>query len=124
MAGRGALAEYVDDLQAGGRLTFTRDEAMDALGVSMDALKQAALRLAKRGRLVSPRRGFYVIVPLEYRAEGAPPLDRWLPELLRFHGAQLLAREEIDGEVVLSVDRRLRSMSVGGMTVRFVARAR
>ena len=124
MAGRGALAEYVDDLQAGGRLTFTRDEAMDALGVSMDALKQAALRLAKRGRLVSPRRGFYVIVPLEYRAEGAPPLDRWLPELLRFHGAQLLAREEIDGEVVLTVDRRLRSMSVGGMTVRFVARAR
>ncbi|MDP2317165.1 MAG: hypothetical protein Q8P41_30030 [Pseudomonadota bacterium] len=123
MAARGALAEYVDDLQAGGRLTFTRDEAMDALGVSMDALKQAALRLAKRGRLVSPRRGFYVIVPLEYRAEGVPPLDRWLPELLRFHGAQLLAREELDGEVVLTVDRRLRPMQLGATRLRFVSRA-
>lgn len=96
---------------------------MDALGVSMDALKQAALRLAKRGRLVSPRRGFYVIIPLEYRAEGGPPLGRWLPELLRFHGAQLLAREEIDGEVVLTVDRRLRPMQLGATRLRFGSRA-
>lgn len=118
------LADFVDDLQAGGRLTFTRDEAMSALGVSAGGLKQAALRLAKRGRLVSPRRGFYVIVPLEHRAAGAPPLDRWLPELLRFHGAQLLGREEVDGDVVVTVDRRLRTLSVGGTTIRFVPRAR
>lgn len=112
----------MDDLQAGGRLTFTRDEAMEALGVSMDALKQSALRLSKRSRLVSPRRGFYVIVPLEHRAAGAPPLDRWLPELLRFHGARLLAREEINGEVVLTVDRRLRPVQIGGTALRFACR--
>jgi hypothetical protein len=118
------LADFVDDLQAGGRLTFTRDEAMSALGVSAGGLKQAALRLAKRGRLVSPRRGFYVIVPLEYRAEGVPPLDRWLPELLRFHGARQLGVDEDGGTVLVRVDRRLRPLLVGGIAIRFVARRR
>lgn len=70
MIRRGALADFADDLQAGGRLTFTREEALAARGVTMPALKQAALRLAKRRRVVSPRRGFYVIVPLEHRGEG------------------------------------------------------
>ncbi|MES2642004.1 MAG: hypothetical protein V4850_21140 [Myxococcota bacterium] len=119
MAGRGALAEYVDDLQAGGRLTFTRDEAMDALGVSMDALKQAALRLAKRGRLVSPRRGFYVIVPLEHRAAGAPPLSAWLPALARFHGVRLGETVEEGGNVVVTVDRALRPTRCGPYRLRF-----
>ncbi len=119
VAQRGALAEFVDDLQVAGRLTFTRDEAMVALGVSMSALKQAALRLVKRGRLVSPRRGFYVIVPLEHRAAGAPPLDTWLPAMLQFQGARELGREVGGGEVVVTVDRRLRAVSVGGVSVDF-----
>lgn len=119
MVRRGALSDFVDDLQVQGRLTFTREEAMAALGVSQDALKLAAWRLAKRGRLVSPRRGFYVIVPLEYRKDGAPPVDRWLPDLLRFHGAKELGREVVDGVVVVTVDRRLREVEVAGMVVRF-----
>ncbi len=74
MTSRGALAADVDDLQASGRLTFTREEAMLALGVSSNALKQSVLRLAARRRVVSVRRGFYVIVPLEHREVGIPPL--------------------------------------------------
>lgn len=88
MTYRGALADFVDDLQVAGRLTFTREEALAALGVSPGALKQAALRLSKHGRLVAPRRGFYVIVPLEHRAAGVPPLTSWLSDFLRFHGAR------------------------------------
>lgn len=116
---RGALADFVDDLQAGGRLTFTRDEAMANLGVSMPALKQAALRLAKRRRLISPRRGFYIIVPLEHRDAGAPPIDSWLPEMLRFQGARELAREVRGCDVVVSVDRFQRSVQVGGHRITF-----
>ncbi|GDX83355.1 hypothetical protein LBMAG42_51660 [Deltaproteobacteria bacterium] len=119
MVHRGALSDFIDDLQAAGRLTFTREDAMTALGVTAGALKQAALRLAKRRRLVSPRRGFFIIVPLEYREAGAPPVDRWLPELLRFHGARELEREVEGGEVVVTVDRFLRAMSVGQHRVRF-----
>ena len=109
----------MDDLQAGGRLTFTREEALSALGVSMPALKQAALRLAKRRRLVSPRRGFYVIVPLEHRDEGAPPITAWLPEMLRYQGAREIGREWDGGEIVVTVDRFQRAVVVGRNRVRF-----
>ncbi len=122
MVRRGALADFVDDLQAGGRLTFTRDEAMAALGVTMPALKQAALRLAKRRRLVSPRRGFYVIVPLEHRDEGAPPIDTWLADMLRYQGARLMAREWDGGEIVVTVDQFQRPVEVGGNRFRFRVR--
>jgi hypothetical protein len=119
MARRGALSDYVDSLQADGRLTFTRDEAMAALEVTMEALKLAALRLAKRGRLVSPRRGFYVIVPLEHRAAGAPPLDAWLPALLRFHGVREGEIVTEEASVVVTVDRALRPLACGRYRVSF-----
>jgi hypothetical protein len=122
MVRRGALADFVDDLQAGGRLTFTREEAMAALGVTMPALKQAALRLAKRRRLVSPRRGFYVVVPLEHRDEGAPPIDTWLAEMLRYQGAREIDREWDGGEIVVTVDRFQRAVKVGGNRCRFRVR--
>ncbi len=122
MIQRGALADFVDDLQAGGRLTFTREEALAALGVSVPALKQAALRLAKRRRLVSPRRGFYVIVPLEHRDEGAPPIDTWLAEMLRHQGAREIARAWDGGELVVTVDRFQRPMVMGGNRFRFRVR--
>lgn len=119
MASRGALCDFVDDLQAGGRLTFTRDEAMAALGVTMAALKQAALRLAKRRRLVSPRRGFYVIVPLEHREAGAPPVERWLGEMLHFSGVREIGQETDGGAVVVTVDRFQRPVVVGPWRVNF-----
>lgn len=123
MTQRGALANLVDDLQFAGRLTFSRDEARTALGVSADAVKLAVLRLAKRRRLVSPRRGFYVIIPLEYREVGAPPVDRWLPEMLRFQGVKASEIvEEEEGGVLVSVDRALRATVCGPYKVRFRVR--
>lgn len=122
MAQRGALSDYVDNLQAEGRLAFTRDEAMDTLGVTASALKQAAWRLSKRGRIVSPRRGFYIIVPLEYRSLGAPPLQSWLPVLLRFHGVRGGEVTVEDGRAAVVVDRALRPLRCGPWEVRFCVR--
>jgi hypothetical protein len=116
---RGALSDFVDDLQAGGRLTFTREEAMAVLGLTQGALKQAALRLSKRGRLVAPRRGFFVIIPLEFRARGAPPPARWVPELVRFHGARDQATEEEGDDVLVTVDRPIRPARCGPYEVSF-----
>ena len=119
MTHRGALADFVDDLQVAGRLTFTREDAIAALGVSQGALKQAALRLSKRGRLVVPRRGFYVIVPLEHRAAGGPPLASWLPDFVRFHGARSEGSEVVGGWTVVTVDREVRPVECGPYRVRF-----
>ena len=48
------------------------------------ALKLAARRLARQGRLVSPRRGFFVIVPLEYKSAGSPPPSWFIDQLMHF----------------------------------------
>ncbi|MBI5442215.1 MAG: type IV toxin-antitoxin system AbiEi family antitoxin [Deltaproteobacteria bacterium] len=78
------LAEFVDHLQASGRYTFTRAEALQTLGLSGTALKNAAWRLTEKGRVVMPRRGFFVIVPLEYLSAGAPPPSWFIDHLMRF----------------------------------------
>ena len=79
------LAQLVDTFQASGRYVFSRDDAMAAFGSSETALQNAARRLAAKGRLVMPRRGFFVVVPLEYRSAGAPPPSWFISELMRFH---------------------------------------
>jgi predicted transcriptional regulator of viral defense system len=85
-SGQGSLAAFVEDLQAHGRYTFARAEAANALGRSEVALKSALRRLKRRGRIASPRRGFYVLVPLEYREAGSPPASWFIDDLMRFLG--------------------------------------
>ena len=65
-----SLAAFVDDLQARGRYTFTRAEAVEPMVITDLAFEAALRRLKKRGRIANPRRGFYVVVPLEYRGNG------------------------------------------------------
>jgi len=78
------LARLVDALQGRGRYSFTRDEVAGAVGRSPSGLDQALWRLRGQGRLVSPRRGFYVIVPAEYRKAGAPPATWFIDDLMRY----------------------------------------
>jgi hypothetical protein len=55
--------------------------------VSDAALKLAARRLGVKHRLAMPRRGFFVIVPLEYSVAGAPPASWFLDDLMKFEQA-------------------------------------
>ncbi|MCZ7663310.1 MAG: type IV toxin-antitoxin system AbiEi family antitoxin domain-containing protein [Thermoleophilia bacterium] len=80
------LSAFLDDGQAAGRYTFSGAEALAALGVSEIALDNAVRRLRSRGRLVAPRRGFFVIVPTEHRTAGAPPPSWFIDDLMRFLG--------------------------------------
>jgi predicted transcriptional regulator of viral defense system len=79
-----SLADYVENLQARGYYSFRRADARKALSVTDVAFKFAAIRLQKKGRLVSPRRGFFVIVPTEYRIAGAPPASWFIDDLMKF----------------------------------------
>ena len=60
------LEQWINSLQAKGRYTFLRGEAITGSGLSPDAVKKALQRLARRGRVVKIKDYFYVIVPLEY----------------------------------------------------------
>jgi predicted transcriptional regulator of viral defense system len=83
---RQTLSELVDSYQASGRYVLTRDHGLKALGVSEEAFKKAAQRLVAKRRLAAVRRGFFVIVPVEYREAGAPPPAWFVDDLMRFHG--------------------------------------
>jgi predicted transcriptional regulator of viral defense system len=78
------LTAFVDDLQARGRYTFTRAEAAHVQERSPVALEAALRRLKERGRIASPRRGFYVLVPVEYRQAGCPPATWFVDDLMRY----------------------------------------
>ena len=80
------LGEYVDRLQGSGRYCFTGDETRNALGQSPGAQEAAIRRLKKKGRLVCPRKGFFVVVPVEYRSAGSPPASWFIDELMRYLG--------------------------------------
>lgn len=80
----GGIAAWVDRLQAAGRYTFAREELAGLAGRSPVAIDAALRRLKRSGRIQSPRRGFLVVVPVEYRAAGCPPPSWFVSELMRF----------------------------------------
>ena len=75
--------QYVEDLAAAGRYHFLLKEAQKALGISAAAVKVTLSRLSKHGVIASPARGFYVIVPPEYRSLGCLPADQFIPALMK-----------------------------------------
>jgi predicted transcriptional regulator of viral defense system len=78
------MSHWVEQLQSEGRYTFTRYEAQTLTGRSFVAAQSALRRIKQQGRIASPRRGFYVIVPPEYRAVGSPPASWFIDELMGY----------------------------------------
>ena len=83
---RSALSGYVSRLLAAGRTVFTAEEAEQAIGVGRGAFLDAAERLQRREALLTPRQGFYVIVPPQYASWGAPPPAWYIDALMRHEG--------------------------------------
>lgn len=128
------LSALLDALQERGRYTFTRAEALKELRSTSEALEVAARRLAAKGRLAMPRRGFYVIVPAEYRSAGAPPPDWFIDDLMRFVGRPyyvgLLSAAALHGaahhqpqEFQVLTDAPLRPARAGRVRLRFFSKA-
>jgi predicted transcriptional regulator of viral defense system len=78
------FAPLVTELQSRGKYTFTRREIAAADGRSDVAFEAAVRRLKKQRRLASPRRGFFVIVPPEYREAGCLPASWFVHDLMRY----------------------------------------
>jgi len=125
------LDELADTLQSQGRYVFTRAEALAALHTTAENLKKAVQGLARKRRLASPRRGFYVIVPQEYRVAGAPPASWYIDGFMKSLGAPyyvgVLTAAALHGaahqqplEFQVVTTRKQRPVTVGRERIRFL----
>jgi len=126
-----ALNDWLDALQMSGRYTFTRADA-EREGPPVE--RTSFWRAQREGRLIQPRTGFFVVVPVEYRAGGAPPAAWFIDDLMRFeqlpyyigllsaaslHGASPQAVQEFQ---VIVPDQR-RPIRSGRLRIRFIVQS-
>lgn len=127
-----SLESWVDSQQALGRYSFLRDEAVHDSGLSAAAVGKALQRAVKNGRLIRPKEYFYVIVPLEYRAAGAPPVSWFIHDLMKAmalpYYVSLLSAAALHGAshqqpqvFQVMTDRSVRPVLGGRTRVRFFA---
>jgi predicted transcriptional regulator of viral defense system len=80
------ISHYIDNLLSRGRVTFTLDEVRGTQNRSESAVKASLYRIVKKGVAIAVRKGFYVIVPPEYRIRGVLPPVLFADELMRYIG--------------------------------------
>ena len=125
--------DYVDSLAQCGRYHFSSAQAKEALGTSPDAVKMAMNRLGKQGLIASPARGFYVIVPPEYKSLGCLPADQFIPQLMAHRSlpyyAGLLTAAQYYGaahhrpqEFQVFTEKSRRPIKCGKVRVAFIVR--
>ena len=123
----------MNGLASRGRNSFTTREAQDWLQRSSDATKLSLNRLKKKGLIASPGRGFYVIVPAEYRSLSCLPADQFIPALMKHLGlayyAGLLTAAQYYGAAhqrpqafQVFVEKNRRPIKCGSVRVNFIAR--
>ncbi|HEX8672958.1 MAG TPA: type IV toxin-antitoxin system AbiEi family antitoxin [Longimicrobium sp.] len=129
------LPDYLDALQSRGRYTVTKEEIVGATGQLPRTAEAALRRLKEKRRVASPRRGFYVIVPAEYREAGAPPPSWFVHDLMSFleqpYYVGLLSAAELHGaahqrpqELQVVTNRPTRPVQAGRGRIRFVKKER
>ncbi len=130
---RSALSSYMTRLLSEGRVVFTGAQAQKALSIGKGALLDAAEKQQRRKYLVSPRRGFYIIVPPQFLAWGAPPPSWYIDSLMRHENrpyyVALLKAAELHGathqavmEFQVITDKRLPRIRAGRSAIVFYYR--
>ena len=125
-----SLDAWIGALPSQGRYSFTRSEAMAALGLKRKAFNRVAARLSAANRVARIRGEFYVVVPLEHAAVGVVPADWFIADLMKhlgypfyvgilsaaqYHGA---AHQRPQAYQVVT-DRPIRPIECRGAGVRF-----
>lgn len=125
--------DLISQMMAEGRYSFSSRQAESALGTGAIAARAALRRLRQKGDLAMPYKGFYVIVPPEYKTIGCLPASHFIPDLMQHlqtgYYAGLLSAAEYHGaahqrpqvfQVVTEKNRP--GITCGKVRVAFIAR--
>ena len=97
-----SVADWIEKQAPIGRYTFSKEDVRKAFpDMTPHAIDMAVQRAVIKGRIFSPCRGFYVVIPEEYRLWKAVPqevyLDRMMQHLGRTYYVALLSAAERHG---------------------------
>ncbi|MCB9468705.1 MAG: type IV toxin-antitoxin system AbiEi family antitoxin [Candidatus Obscuribacterales bacterium] len=128
-----SISKYIESLQARGQYWFSYQMLVAETDKSQKAVERSLSRLREHGTIASPRRGFYIIVPPEYRAAGCLPATWFIDDLMKFSNEHyyvaLLSAAELYGathhhpqELQVIGERSLRPLECGRVRIRFFAK--
>jgi predicted transcriptional regulator of viral defense system len=126
--------DYIDDLASKGRYHFSSDEAVEAIGSSLVAVRARLRRLKREGLLAEPARGFHLIIPPEYRRLRCLPAEHFIDQFMKLRGepyyVALLSAAERHGAAhqrpqvcQVMVRKNRKALICGQVRVEFLARS-
>ena len=77
------LRDLIEEFQTSGRYCFTMPEAQKRVGSTKQAFQRALRRLELKQRILGLRKGFYVIIPVEYRKSGIISPQLFIDHLMK-----------------------------------------
>ena len=81
------VKKWIEDMQSTGKNCFSFSEGLAHFPtLNSGSLKRSLTRLAGKGKICSVWKGFYVIVPIEYRSKGIVPAVYYIDQLMQFLG--------------------------------------
>ncbi|MBU8892591.1 MAG: type IV toxin-antitoxin system AbiEi family antitoxin [Bacteroidales bacterium] len=78
------IAEYINELLSNEEYAFSRKEILERSTVSGFALKRELSRLVEKKKIVSLRKGFYLIIPPRYKKIGILPIEMYVEKLFKY----------------------------------------
>jgi predicted transcriptional regulator of viral defense system len=125
-----AIHAFIDGLQARGQYYFIKRELLERTGQAELVANRSLARLQAIKRILLVRRGFYVIIPIEFRRTGVLPPEWFIQDLMRFmkvdYYVGLLSAAAIWGashqkpqEFHVLTPRQFRPIQGGALKIRF-----
>jgi len=76
--------DFLRILRSNGRYAFTTDDLNAKIPKPLKNIRKDIDRLREKGEVINIRRGFYTLIPDEYRKMGAIPVEFYIDELMSY----------------------------------------
>jgi predicted transcriptional regulator of viral defense system len=80
--------DYLRNIRSNGRYAFTIDDLSKAVTKNIRNIRKDLDRLRDKGEIMNIRRGFYIIIPDEYRNMGTLPVELYADDLMKYMGSK------------------------------------
>jgi predicted transcriptional regulator of viral defense system len=125
-----AIPDFIDGLQARGQYFFLKRQLLDNTRQAEKVANRSLVRLQAKNRILLVRRGFYIIIPIEFRRTGVLPPEWFIHNLMESMKVEyyvgLLSAAAIWGashqkpqEFHILAPRQFRSIGSGPLKIRF-----